>query len=134
MVLSLMTACSYGNGVRTVEGKAFPAEAVETIQKGMTANQARERLGEPFEVRPIKGGESWRYYCRFQQEATKRFLGVVIARAPGQSWKREAILVLRGGVVESVVTQRSQSSQGERAITPSGTPPPSPEGRKGIPE
>lgn len=99
---ALAWGCSYATGVREIEGRKFPAEQVSTLHRGMTPQEVREKLGEPLEIRSVEGGESWRYYCKLRQEGTKWILGVFPVVTRGESWSREALLIFRGGVVDSV--------------------------------
>lgn len=106
VVLALSAAaCSYANGVKEIDGRRFPVDQVPTLHQGMSEAEVHRILGDPLEIQGPEGGRSWRYYYKLQQKATKRILGIFPVVTLGETWSREAVVVFRDRVVQSVKTE-----------------------------
>jgi outer membrane protein assembly factor BamE (lipoprotein component of BamABCDE complex) len=99
----LISGCSVGNGAPSVvEGKRFPLEKVKEIRTGSTSAEVHRVLGLPFRMTRVGERETWIYYDREKREESLLLNGVSITTLSRHYYVAEAVVTLRGGVVEAV--------------------------------
>lgn len=96
--------CSYAlHPHRTLEGRSFKWEAVDTIHQGMAEADVAVTLGSPLEV--LSNGPdatTWRYYERAQLQGCREELFGFIPWSDTPMRSTEARIHLRRHVVEMV--------------------------------
>lgn len=99
----ILSGCSLGKGPpNVIGGRDFPGEKIPSVHKGMTADEVRHLLGDPFEIRAVDGSERWRYYVRQRQDENVYVLGFIRFRNPMFIWTDEALVEIRAGLVERI--------------------------------
>ena len=80
----LANGCAYALHPHwTLDGRAYPADRVSEIQRGMTESQVEGVLGAPLEVREDAGSTTWRYFERAQLRGCRQSLfGVTVGDTP----------------------------------------------------
>ena len=94
-------SCSVGGApVRVVKGQQFSLDQVSLIEKGMTATQVKEVLGEPLVIASEGNLTRWRYFFRERKDDVVRVLGIFPVRRAQAIWETEADVLLVGGLVQ----------------------------------
>ena len=98
----LASGCSYALHPRsTFEGRAYPADRIAEIQRGMTESQVEGVLGAPLDVREDAGLVTWRYFERAQLRGCRQsFFGVPLGDTPVVT--TQARIYFTAGVVQRV--------------------------------
>ena len=113
-LISALSACSYGKGAPYAEeGRLFPWKKVTLVHKGMTADQVRDVLGDPFEVKAQDGAEVWRYYVQERQDEHIYVLGLIPTKKTMYRGRAEVTVEFEQNAVSTVVA-RTPESQANR--------------------
>jgi outer membrane protein assembly factor BamE (lipoprotein component of BamABCDE complex) len=106
----LANGCAYALHAHwTLEGRAYPAQRLSEIQRGMTESQVEGVLGAPLEVSDEAGSVTWRYFERAQLRGCRQsFFGVTLGDSPVVATR--ARIYFTDGVVDRVESDRSAGS------------------------
>jgi outer membrane protein assembly factor BamE (lipoprotein component of BamABCDE complex) len=95
------TACSYALvPPRLQDGRPFNASKLAQLTKGMSSDDVRALLGEPYEVKTEGDTARWRYYARHLEEERVKFLGFVPLPSRKDESVSEATIEFKGGRVD----------------------------------
>jgi hypothetical protein len=109
-VMLPLGGCSYAKTQPTVvSGRRFPYREAASLGRGITQADARQLLGEPFEIQKDPTGETWRYFARERYGDIVKLLGVVTVSRPHSFGTYSVILRFQDGLLDSV----TYSSQDE---------------------
>jgi hypothetical protein len=94
-----------------VSGRRFPYREAVSLGRGITQADARQILGEPFEIHADSNGETWRYFACERYGDIVKLLGLVTISRPHYFGAYTVTLRFRDGLLDSV----TNSSQDECA-------------------
>jgi outer membrane protein assembly factor BamE (lipoprotein component of BamABCDE complex) len=123
-LVGLLCACGYAKGRRyALEGRLFPGRLVSSLEKGMSAEEVKEILGEPLEKTYLdeSSQERWRYDALHRQDEEVIFLGRPIRRVPYYIVESEVILLFRNGLLNDIESRERAVKPRAREIAPSGS-------------
>ena len=110
LLLAAACACGYRHAKPVVvSGRDFPCRSAISLEGEPSPGEVVALIGEPFERRPIEGGELLRYSVRGEYGDHVKLFGVIPVSEPHYYWSCDVRLEFRGGRLYSITHTRDDS-------------------------